>query len=534
VIWSGVLRARLREARNRFRRGARGSRWQTLAAGILFAWFFTLVFTTLHATFSQAGVLGLGEAGARALLGALLAGALAGVMVFDLQYAVAAVLVDSDLELLRRAPLSARQLLSLKVIDSLPRTAVLIGGVALPACLAYGTALGLPWWGWVMVPLLLAGLWAAPLGFGLALALLLLRLVPGRRVRETLAVLSTLVVLGLWLVNSFAMPRLLDSETDVAARLAEGLTPAAWLAQISPAHWAAAALSGARAGLPFAAWAWATRLLAVALASLAFAGVAARLLLDDVLARVTAGEARAARPRARRRRVAPMGFSALLLKDARLFTRDWTVLGDVLTAGLLWTLLPLVASPLHHAPPRLLARFMLVALAVGLGYEIGARTLPFEGAALAWSRLAPLPPWRWNLAKWMGGLVLSLPLIALSAAAVRLALPLDGAGWAQAVISGIAALMLALAVGLWTGWTFGDPNWTNPRAMLTFSGRVIASGMLLFQAAAWLGLLALADRYRHALPAGASWWGPPAMAIAAGVPVLALAERAARRHEWLG
>ena len=77
-----------------------------------------MVFATLHATFSHAGDLGLGEAGAQALLGALLAGALAGVLVFDLQYAVAAVLIDSDLELLRRAPLSARQLLGLKVIDS--------------------------------------------------------------------------------------------------------------------------------------------------------------------------------------------------------------------------------------------------------------------------------------------------------------------------------------------------------------------------------------------------------------------------------
>jgi hypothetical protein len=534
VIWSGVLRARLREARNRFRRGARGSRWQTLVALLLFAWFFALVFATLHATFSHADLLGLGDAGARALLAALLAGALAGVLVFDLQYAVAAVLIDSDLELLRRAPLSPRQLLGLKVIDSLPRTAALIAGVALPACLAYGSAVGLPWWGWGMLPLLLASLWAAPLGVGLALGLLLLRLVPARRVRETLAVLSTLVVLGLWLLNSFAMPRLLDTDTDIAARLAQRLTPAAWLVQISPAHWAAAALTGAREGLPVAAWAWTTRLVAAALLSLGIAGVAARGLLDDVLARVTSGESRTTRRRVGPRRLAPGGFAALLLKDARLFTRDWTVLGDVLTAGLLWTLLPLVASPLHEAPPRLLARFMLVALAVGLGYEIGARTLPFEGAALAWSRLAPLPPWRWNLAKWSGGLVLSLPLIALSAVAVRLALPLDAAGWAQAVIGGLSALVLALAIGLWTGWIFGDPNWTNPRAMLTFSGRVIASGMLLAQAGAWLALLALADIFASSLPPGAGWWGPPALAMMVALPVLALAERAARRHQWTG
>ena len=534
MIWSGMLLARVRETRNRFRRGARGRRWQTVTAMLLFAWFFALVFVTLHATFSQAGALGLGDAGVRALLGALLSGALAGVLVFDLQHAVSAVLIDSDLELLRRAPLSARQLLGLKVIDSLPRTAALIGGVALPACLAYGVALGLPWWGWTLLPLLLVALWAAPLGVGLAVALILLRLVPARRVRETLAVLSTVVVLGLWLVNSFAMPRLLESETDVAARLAERLTPAPWLVEVSPAHWAAAALTGARADEPRAAWAWATRLVAAAVLSLGLAGLAGRWLLDDVLARVAAGESRAARPRTRAQRIAPGGFAALLLKDARLFTRDWTVLGDVLTAGLLWTLLPLVASPLHQAPPRLLARFMLVALAVGLGYEIGARTLPFEGAALTWSRLAPLPPWRWNLAKWTGGFVLSLPLVALLSVAVRLALPIDAAGWGQAVCGGLAALVLALVVGLWTGWTFGDPGWTNPRAMLTFSGRVIASGLLLVQAAAWLVLLGLADRYADALPPGAQWWAPPTLAVALAVPMLALAERAARRHEWMG
>jgi hypothetical protein len=407
----------------------------------------------------------------------------------------------------------------------------MIGAVALPGCLAFLLALGGPVWSWVLVPVLLAGLWAAPLGLGLSGALLLLRVVPAARVREALAILSTLMMLSLWLLNSFAMPRLMSDESRLAPRIVESVMPAAWVIAVSPAHWAAAALLAAHDGRVLGALGWTIRLALAGIASMAVAALAGRALLDEVLARVASGESRA------RRRLAPpparQGWlAALLRKDARLFTRDWSVLGDVMTAALLWTLLPLVAGPLHPLPPGVLGRFMLVALAVGLGYEVGARTVPYEGAALAWTRLAPLSPWRWNTAKWLGGALISLPLLAVAALAVRLALSVAWPEWIEAVSAGLGALALSLALGLWTGWTFGDPHWKQPRAMLTFAGRLIASALLVLQAAIWVGLLAAAEAARPDLPAGILGWGPPLLGLLLALPAMGAAVRATRKHEW--
>jgi hypothetical protein len=529
MIWSGVLRSRRRLLRNQLRPG-RG-RWASIVGFGLFAWFFTLVLTTLGVTFASLDPLGFGPAEGAAVLAAVMLAALVAALVFDLQHAVSATLLDSDLELLHRAPVTPRELLAIKLLDSLPRTGAMIVAVALPASLAFAFVMHTPWWGWALLPVLLAGLWAAPLGIGIAAALMILRAVPAARVREVLAVLSTLIMLSLWLVNSFAMPRLLTDEGDLAPRLIQSVTPASWFVTISPPHWAASALLAAHEAHPIAALGWTLRLVVIAASSLMLAAFAGRGLLEDVLARVASGEATA-----KRRHTAtavPMGsLRSLLIKDARLFTRDWSVLGDVLTAALLWTLLPLVAGPIAPMPAAHLVRFMMVALAIGLGYEVGARTIPYEGLALAWTRLSPLPAWRWNAAKWLGGALLSLPLMMIAALVSRFALSVDWLEWSEAVAAGLGALSFSLALGLWTGWTFGDPHWTQPRAMLTFPGRLIASGLLILQAIAWVGALSVAERIRDTLPSGALLWGPLALGLGLTVPMMWIVQRVARRYEW--
>jgi len=68
--------------------------------------------------------------------------------------------------------------------------------------------------------------------------------------------------------------------------------------------------------------------------------------------------------------------------------------------------------------------------------------------------------------------------------------------------------------------------------MLTFSGRLIASGLLLLQATAWVALLSLAEPLRHALPPGALIFGPPLLGLVLTLPMMWLVQRAARRYEW--
>jgi hypothetical protein len=68
--------------------------------------------------------------------------------------------------------------------------------------------------------------------------------------------------------------------------------------------------------------------------------------------------------------------------------------------------------------------------------------------------------------------------------------------------------------------------------MLTFPGRLIASGLLILQAVVWVAALAAAERLRESLPFGALIWGPPALGIALTIPMMWVVQRAARRYEW--
>jgi hypothetical protein len=217
-------------------------------------------------------------------------------------------------------------------------------------------------------------------------------------------------------------------------------------------------------------------------------------------------------------------------RDLRLFLRDWTVLGDVLTAALLWTLLPLISARILTTTPALLVRAMLVALTVGLGYEIAARSVPFERRAIVWARLAPIDPLRWIAAKWLATAAMAFPIFLTVAAIVAWLVPLPGREWAGTLSMSFSALAVALSLGLYTGLVFGDPDWTNPRAMLTVTGRIVATGILLAQAAAWMAWSALG--WIRPLAAG-DWlvWLPPPVAL---VVSLAIANAAARRMSAQG
>jgi len=206
----------------------------------------------------------------------------------------------------------------------------------------------------------------------------------------------------------------------------------------------------------------------------------------------------------------------VVVRDLRLFLRDWTVLGDILTAAALWTLLPVLSARLITATPGLMVRAMLIALTVGLGYEIAARSVPFERRAIVWARLAPVSPQRWVWAKWLATAALALPVFLVAVLTLAVAVPLPPGEWAGTLVIGLSALASALSLGLLTGLVFGDPDWTNPRAMLTVSGRIVATGLLLTQAVGWLGWSAL-TWLRPGLGGPAGLAVP--VAIAAGVAV---------------
>ena len=513
------------------RGGAANPRALLAAVGVLVVGGFMCL--SFGAMFVELNTIGLGIEQAGMALALILAAAAAGLLVFDLHYAIAALLFDSDLPLLIRSPLTPGQILLIKLLDSLPRTAAMVLVLALPAAIAFSWSHPLPAWGWALVPLQLAALWAIPLGLGLCGALLLIRVVPARRARDVLALLSTAVVLILWLVNAFVLPRALETDAATADRLGRLLTPRPGATWVSPPHWAGSALvAAADHDLPRALlWTWWLALGSVV--SFGLAAAVTRAHLDEALARVSL-DAKLVRGASRSSTPARFagGWRPLLFKDARLFMRDWTVLGDVLIGALLWTLLPLIFRPFQSFEPQVLMRAMLVTLTIGLGFEVGTRAVPFERRALAWSLLAPVSLLRWNLLKLLSGLAISLPFLILATVTGGFALRTPGLQMIESFGAGLSSLILALSAGLWVGWCFGDPGWSNPRAMLTLAGRILSGVLLTALAGLWLVGLTLADGARAHLPPGTFLWGPPLLALVLATPLVALAVRHASRFEW--
>jgi len=535
-----VLRERVRTALP-FARGAptggRRRRARTWVFALLASGMAVVSWAALRALFGALAAAGADGTQLSGVLGMLLTGATLALVALDLDVAVATLLLDPDLALLRRAPLPPASLLALKLVDAFPRTVLPLAILALPAAIAYLGVVHAHGAAAIAVLLLLAPLWTIALALGIAVVLPFVASVPAARAREALGLLATLTLTVLWLVNALYLPRVAEAGGEPLARVLWLATHRpAWLAA-TPGPLAAAALEALALGNAGVASRAIGALALESLGALGLAALSARAFLPRVLDAIAAPAPRRGGRRRANAAPAPRAtplLAAVLARDARLLVRDWPVFADVLAAAVLWTLIPLVSRLVLEVRSAALARAMLATLAVGLGYEIGARALPFERRAATWMRLAPVAPLRWLGARFASAAIMAGTLLLIAWATISRLLGLP-AGEALAVLAfGAAVTLLSLAVGLWTGVRFGNPRWTTPRAMLTLSGRLVAGGVMIVQIAAWLGLGAFAS---GADPSLGGW---PVAAVAAGFSVVAggLVLEATRRRiarlDWYG
>ena len=271
-------------------RGAIAAR-VTVALAVVLGVLAYLAIRELLALLIQAGGT---QADAASLVAVLANLTIAGLLVFDLHEGVSALLADSDLDLLRRAPLEPHVQLGIKLLDALPRTSLLLAVMVVPAVLAFDNAFAFRPWSWALLPIQALSLWALPFGLGAAAAVLMLRLVPARHAREALGLVSSLTLFALWLANSFLLPRL-GSEgapfgdlRGAVMRLAHGM-PA------TPGGWLAASLTAAASGDVAGALLGTARLAGVAAASIALVVWVASSSLEHVQARVLAAPSRRGR-----------------------------------------------------------------------------------------------------------------------------------------------------------------------------------------------------------------------------------------------
>jgi hypothetical protein len=176
-------------------------------------------------------------------------------------------------------------------------------------------------------------------------------------------------------------------------------------------------------------------------------------------------------------------------RDLRLFVRHWSVLADLVVSSAMWAAVPLLLPAMGGLPAEreVLGTAVLATLAIGLGSEVGARAVPLEREAIAWCRLAPGGGGSWALAKWVTASLMSIPLYLAAAIAVVQGLRPAPDEALRMVAVPLLVLLLALSVGVWFGARFGDPAWTNPRAMMRLSGRLLAMLAFAAQAALWVG-----------------------------------------------
>ena len=483
-----VLVSRLRLARHALLARGRG---RTRAKSPLVVLALLLAMTAIaisgfHALFRALSGAGAAPAELAAALGLVLDAAAMSLIVLGLDATVATLLLDPDLELLRRAPVRPTSLLALKLLDALPRTGTPLLVLALPAMVAFGMVQGS---GLALLPVVcfaLAALWLASIGFGVALALPLLRIVPARQAREALGLVATIVLTAVWLANALWLPRLADEGGAPLEGIRGALRIASSHPALTPGRAAAAAVHAFESGNALRAW-W--DLGALALGATFVAALAAARFLPRVLETMATPPPRAAvgRPRLPARRDAPRNWlGAVLTRDARLFFRDWTVLADIVMAAGLWALLPFLSRAVFATGGAALVTTMLASLAIGLGYEVAARSVPFERRAATWMQLSPVPPGKWVLAKLAGSIVISGPVFLFGWLVLSLVLGLELSVALESLAVGVAALILSLGLGLWAGTRFGDPRWINPRAMLTLAGRLAAAGLMILQISFWI------------------------------------------------
>ncbi len=435
----------------------------------------------------------------------------------DLHAVVSAAVTAPDLDLLRAAPLSARDILVLKLVATLPRTLPPVLAIALPAVLAFAYVNGPP--SAPVMLLALFGVWALPLALGTLLAIPLLRLAPAAYLREPLALLATFAFIAGWVANTFWVPRLAADSMDLGAALRALPAPPDW----SPATWAAQAIAGGRGSAAALAG-----FAGITLAAVAGATAVAGALLETVMSRSSGSPGRVTRGSSRR---APSLASAFLRRDAALAARDWPVTLDALAGLALWSLLPLAILPLAPLAPLSIARDMVIALSVSLGHDLAARALPLERASLAWARLSPVGGARWMQLRSLGIGVAALGVVVVAVIVVALVFRLSFASAVDVAVFACAAAITTLSTGLLSGAMFGESAWTDPRAMLAPGGRLVSALLSVALAGAWLTFAHLQPATPVA-PVTALAMLVAAVAFAA-IP-LALAARSLERREYSG
>lgn len=526
-----ILRSRWQVARNMF---WRGSLWRK--AGTALTLIIALVVS--YALFRLSGLLVSGirrlereQPALLAILGDLpgllqavpsvvFAGASVPLLLSSLSLALATLYLARDLDLLLVTPTPMRAVFLARFFEGLLPIYVLLFVVLFPALVGYGLA-----WGYgiayvLVLPVLLVLLPLLPMSIGVALTMILVRIVSPARLRELMAVLGGVLGVGVY-VSTQLLGRAggRDATVDAAEQLLRldiGLLPTTWAARV---------LIGAGTGdtRAVAVYGLAYLVATLGLFSLMLVFVERLYYAGWInIAGELGGRARRRdRPDTRRTWLrGPAG--AILRKDLLTLPRDLQRLSQLLLPlglSLFWAW-QLVAGGRRGGTDNLLWSLISITLLVCIliGSNLGLTGLSREGAGYWLLHLAPISPWPILLAKAVVAF-LPFPIIGTLFTVLIGLLRQPPAGdllqaWALVLLTGAGVSAISTSAG----GAFPRFDWTQAQRMTTLRAGCLApvvyygyTGLMLVLT---LGASRLAVRWGTPALVG-GWVGAVLLTIAA-------------------
>ncbi|MFC5847869.1 putative ABC transporter permease subunit [Deinococcus petrolearius] len=414
--------------------------------------------------------------------------------------AIQTLYLSDDLNFLLTGPISTWRVFALKVCETFLNAALVPVALTLPLLLTVAAYFRAPVWAYPVMVLADLLTFAAPVGLGALLAVLLMRVAPVGRVREVSTALGVLISAGLVYAIRALRPEVLVQRAQDPEKLEALLRQFAGLTSpFLPPSWAAQGIWGAAHGtlvwplLPLALLTAGLLLGAAALAARAYQEGWARAL-DSSRPKLDPRPRPASWGERTLGRLGPGG--SLASKDLRLTLRDptqWSQLLIVVALAGVY-LVSVRAVPVPVPQFRGILGYIQLAfqgfIVAGVAVRLAFPAVSQEGRAYWLLRTAPLSPRQLVLSKFLGVLPVTLVLGLVMGVASALSLSLGPTLLLLSVLVSVSNAFVITALGVGLG--AAAPRFTadNPSEIGVSPGGLAFMGLSLAYSVLCLLLLA--------------------------------------------
>lgn len=463
----------------------------------------------------------------------------------SVSFALSTLYLAKDLNTLLVTPVPTQAVFLARFLEGISSTYILLFGLLAPALIGYGQALGYRPGFYLMLIVVLALLPLLPVSVGTLLTMVLVRIIPVKRLRDGLTVLGGLFGLLVYIGSQALTTRVGDvANAETAERLLRLDVP--WL----PTTWGARALVAAGSGDGATVLLFGGLYLVTTVGLFGLCVLLSERLYYNGWASLGGTEGGKVRRRsARRLLVAPRLLSgpvgAIIRKDIRILPRDIQQLSQLifpLAIACFWVWRLFSETQADTAMLRNSERFTdsgLVTIGlfvcVLIASHLGLTGLSREGNSYWLLHLAPIGTWsilgaKWALA-WLPFPIIGTAFIVLLGVLQQPPLAELAQSWLLIVLTGVGVAGITAGMGA----TFPKFDWQQPRQMTSTRAGCLGSLLYMLYSGAMIALIVGAQ---FIAPTWGSWVYAAGWAIALvltglalSLPMMAGALRL-RRVEW--